>query len=171
MARGRLAVCSLAFRLSYYLDWFDQSRICSFFYVAGPVFIFSRTGDWFHQSGSSIVPVNGMTRPPSAEKLLVRRLTSGGHSTLSVWNSNSSPTSPLMSFDVSGVANPAPNASNLFIGNSQQRLNPFTDTISAFVYYNSGLSDSNASTAQTAVEDQMFCSARKVALPSVTANH
>jgi hypothetical protein len=102
--------------------------------------------------------------------MVVRKLTSGSTSTLSVWNSNSSPTSPLLSYSLSGVAAPT-NSTNLFIGNSQQLNTPLTGTILGFAYYNTGLSDTVAAQAQTAMEDYMYCVAREITLPGVTGNN
>ena len=106
--------------------------------------------------------------------MAMRRRTVNGTSELSVWSSDpsvSSSSAPLLSVNVSSVANPAPTATNLFLGNSQQLVNPFEGTISAFVYYKNGLSDADAATAQRAVQDEMFCAARKIVLPGVTANN
>ena len=103
--------------------------------------------------------------------LVVRRRTSGGVSTLSIWNSKTSPSIPLLSYNVTSVANPAANATSLLLGNSSGVANAMEGSIAAFVYYNAGLSNADAVTAQTAVEDKMYCSARNIVLPGVTGNN
>jgi hypothetical protein len=115
----------------------------------------------------------GTTDQPDGQTnmLAVRRLTTGGVSTLSMWNSKTSPTVPLLSYNVTSITNPAATTTGLRIGNSFGLSNAFEGSTAGFVYYSSGLSNADAATAQTALQDKMYCAARNITLPGVTGNH
>ena len=105
--------------------------------------------------------------------MAVRQLTTRETTTLTVWNSKTGtngPSSPAASWSGSAVATPA-NSTYLDLGNAAAGVNPFTGTILGFIYYNTDLTDANAATATTAMEDQMYCAARRITLPGVTGNN
>jgi hypothetical protein len=96
---------------------------------------------------------------------------SSSGTTLTVWNSNSSPSSPLFAANGSALSTPS-NSTTLDIGNGEPGGTPFLGTILGFIYYNAALSDSEAAQATNALEDYLYCGARNISFHGApTGNH